>query len=534
MRKIVAAIALTLFIGCEPEGRRDSSTLVIALDQEIISMDSAFSYDFVSSPVVIQVTESLLYYDNKGDLRSGLCESWGEIEPLTYIYNVKRNVKFSDGKAMTMEDVLFSLERYRNKTLASPLAWMYDNVESITRSGEWQFTVKLKQPDALWKHVFATTAGHIHNRAFVEKHNGLGDYGEPAAGVLGTGPYIFKRWDENQIELEYNPEYWNREKEGVPDVKHIVYRFIPDDTKRALALISGQVDVVLTMPVEMLEEARENADLNIFKLPSYMQDYFGFNCKKPPFDDVHLRRAVSYALDIETLQNNILKEYSLPTQYIPVNENLFVFEKDSWMEYRESCERLSYNMEAAQEEIAKSEYADGFECTIVVDEKPLNMSIALFFADSAEKIGGKVKIEKTMNEQLVGIQLGSGIDENGVRPYDAGFFSWCADFPDPASVLVPLYTNAGDGGSNFSAYENAEVDRLLTEQAGLTDNSERASLMFAALDIINADSPAYVISYQNVLVGAKNTITRGIKELGGSWMWNMYVKNIRLSRSDEI
>jgi peptide/nickel transport system substrate-binding protein len=414
---------------------------------------------------------------------------------------------------------------------------MYDNVDTITQSGEWQFTVKLKQADALWKHVFATTGGHIHNKDFVEKHNGLsinGDYGRPDVGVLGTGPYIFKRWDiGTQVELNYNPEYWNREREGIPDVKHIVYTFIPDDTTRALSLISGQVDVVLTMPVEMLEEVRKSTNLNVFELPSYVQDYFGFNCKKPPFDDVHLRRALSYALDVETLHDNISKEYSLSTKYLPVNENLFVFEKDSWIEYSETCEHLSYNMELAQEEIAKSNYAEGFECSIVVDEEPINANMAFFFAEAAEKIGGKVKIKKITGGELIGLQYGSNIDENGVRPYDAGFFTWYADFPDPAGVLIPLYMSAGsgEGGPNFSAYQNAEVDRLLNEQAVLGDNAERTKLMFAALDIINADAPSYIISYQNILVGAKNNITHGLKELGGSWVWNMYVKNIKLARN---
>jgi ABC-type transport system substrate-binding protein len=138
-----------------------------------------------------------------------------------------------------------------------------------------------------------------------------------------------------------------------------------------------------------------------------------------------------------------------------------------------------------------------------------------------------------MNSELVGLQYGFGIDENGVRPYDAALFTWCADFPDPASVLMPLYmsTGSGEGGSNFSAYENPEVDRLLNEQAVLSDDTERAKLMFSALDIINADAPAYVISYQNVLVGAKSSITQGIEELGGSWVWNMYVKNIKLARN---
>ena len=80
------------------------------------------------------------------------------------------DVTFSDGTPMTMDDVLFSVKRYQDPDLASYLLWMYDSVESIEQTGDWQFTVKLKQPDALWKHTFATTAGMIHSKAYVEAH----------------------------------------------------------------------------------------------------------------------------------------------------------------------------------------------------------------------------------------------------------------------------------------------------------------------------------------------------------------------------
>ena len=133
-------LASTATVNAE-EGGND--TLNVGIYSDIISLDSAFAYDFTTNPVVEQITESLLYYDENDELQPYLCESWEEVDPTTYVYNVRDDVTFSDGTPMTMDDVLFSVQRYEDPDLASYLLWMYDSVESIEQTGDWQFTVKL-------------------------------------------------------------------------------------------------------------------------------------------------------------------------------------------------------------------------------------------------------------------------------------------------------------------------------------------------------------------------------------------------------
>lgn len=548
MKKVIAAIlALVLFTtllaGCgggaaatpsagessAPTGTVSGDTLNVGLYSEILSMDSAFAYDFSTNPVVIQVTESLLYYDENDQLQNGLTESWEEVDPLTYVYNVRKDVTFSDGTPMTMEDVMFSINRYRDPDLASYLLWMYDNVDTIEQTGDWQFTVKLKQPDALWKHTFATTAGHIHSKAFVEK---AGDkYGTPEGGVLGTGPYTFTKWDVgSQIVLDYNTNYWNKAKEGEPDIKHIVFQIIPEDTTRVLASTSGQIDLSLTTPVEMLGDVENNQNVTLNKIASAGLEFLSFNCKKAPFDDVNVRKAIAYSIDAASLQENIVKEFGTMTNYIPVPESLFLFEKDTWLSYEKNCQKYEYSLEQAKAALAASAYPNGFDCTITVDEKSVNNSLALVLQQAVAQIGINATIEKVSNDEVVSLQFGSGIDANGVRPYDIAIFEWSSDFPDPSGVLTPLYfsTNGGDGGSNSSAYSNAEVDKLLLEQAASSDEKERTDLMLKALDIINDEVPYYIWTHQNWLFTTNNRIKAGVDNLTGTWFWNLYVKNIKV------
>jgi peptide/nickel transport system substrate-binding protein len=432
---------------------------------------------------------------------------------------------------MTMEDVLFSIERYQDPALASYLLWMFDHVESVTQTGDWQFTVKLNQADALWKHTFATTAGHVHSKAFVEKSGD--EYGTPGAGVLGTGPYVFTRWDVgSQIVLDYNNNYWNRAETGELDVKRIVFQIIPEDTTRIMAATSGQVDLIFSTPVEMLENINSSSQVHLTKIPSAGLEFLSFNCKKAPFDDVHVRRAVAYAIDNVSLQNNIVKDFGVLTNYIPVPESLFLFEKDTWLGYQENCQRYEYDLARAKAELAASAYPDGFSCTINVDEKSITNSVALVLQQALAQIGITASIEKLSNDEIVSLQFGSGINAQGVRPYDISVFEWSSDFPDPSGVLVPLYmsTNSGDGGSNSSAYTNTAVDDLLLRQAASTSSRERTELMHQALDLINADAPYYIWTHQNWLFTVSNRIASGVDTLTGMWFWNTYVKNITIRK----
>lgn len=505
-----------------------ADTLNIGLYADIISFDSAFAYDFTTNPVVEQVLESILYYDENDELQSYLCESWEEVDETTYVYNMKDYITFSDGTPVTMEDIMYSVTRYADPDLASYLMWMYASVDTIEQTGDWQFTVTLSQPDALWKHTFATTAGMIHKMEYVEAHPD--DYGTPDVMVIGTGPYVAESWNVgNQITLSYNENWWNEAEAGEPQVKNVNFLIIPEDTTRVLASTSGQIDINLSHPVDMLADLEAAEDVELLKIPSLGLEYIAFNCQKAPFDDVNVRKAFAYALDAQAIAENIVKDFGTTTNTMPVPQSLFLFEEETWLAYEAACESYDYNMEKAAEALAASAYPDGFDCSVIVDQKSVTNSVALVLQQSVAELGINVTIEKLSNDELVSQQFGSGIVD-GVRPYDIGIFEWSSDFPDPSGVLTPLLSseNGGEGGSNAASYSNAEVDALLAEQATLTDTVERTALMLEALDIVIDEVPQYTYTHQNWMFGINDRVTGGVDQLTGSWFWNFYAKNITL------
>jgi peptide/nickel transport system substrate-binding protein len=532
---LVVLICLAFMPGCggkKTETAEVSETFTWALSLEPASIDPAYSYDIVGLLPPIQITESLLYFDSKDQLQNGLCSSWEEIDSTTYVYNIRNNVTFSDGTPMTMDDVLFSIERHRDPKVASYVAWMFDNVESITKTGDWQFTVKLKSPDAVWKYYFATTASHVTSKAFVEKTGAK--FGTAEVGTLGTGPYKFTKWDVgSQMLFDYNENYWNKAQEGEPDFKRIVFPFIPEDTTRVMAVTSGQVDLISATPIEMLDSVKNTDIVRLIKVPSHGFYYFAFNTKKAPFDDPHVRRAVSYTLDITTLQKNIIKDQGEPTNYLAIPESLFIIDREEWLEYQKKhANDYAYNLDKAKAELAQSKYPDGFVCTITTNESSLFNSLALALQEGMAKIGITANIQKLDNQHWLSLAFGSEMDENGVRPYDICTFDWQPDYPDPAGLYYSpfLSANAGDGGSNSSGYNNPEFDKLVYKQSALTDPTERMRIIMQMQDMLLRDMPIYVWTHQNVLFVANNRIASGPDALTGMYFWNAYVKNFKLKK----
>ena len=183
--------------------------MTYGLTGDIVSLDPVYAYDYNTNPVTDQITESLLAYNKDNQIINNLTKSWKRVDSTTYVYQIRNDVKFSDGTPMTMSDVVFSLNRYMDKKTASYLAWMYGNVKSIKQTGTWELTVTLTKPDALWQYVFATSGGDIISQKYYKAHSS--NFGKPKGGVLGTGPYVYKNWTTgSQIILEKNKNYWNK------------------------------------------------------------------------------------------------------------------------------------------------------------------------------------------------------------------------------------------------------------------------------------------------------------------------------------
>jgi peptide/nickel transport system substrate-binding protein len=522
---VVLVLGGTLLLaGC---GKKEANTtLNYGLTGDIVSLDPAFAYDYNTNPVTDQITEALLAYDANNKLICKLAKSWKCVNPTTYIYEIRNDVHFSDGTPMTADDVVFSLNRYKNPKTASYLGWMYANVASITKTGDLEVTVKLKKPDALWQYVPATSAGDIVSQKYYQAH--AKNFGKPDGGVLGTGPYVFKKWTTgSEILLEKNTKYWDKAKPI--EVSKVDYKIIPESTTLVSALTSGQVDMAVNPPLDMLDQISASSNVNVQKIDSFDIDFIAFNCQRAPFNDVNVRKAIYYAIDRNSICKNIIKDTGTPANALPMGEALWTMEKGSWANYSKNAPDIAYNLAKAKEYLSKSSVPKGFECTLICNQDSIKNSIALSVQEALKALNIQMKIQKVSADELISIQFG-GRMKNGKRDYDMILAMWESDFPDPSGNLTPLHlsTNAGQGGSNTAAYSNPQVDHVLNEQLTSGDPGQRTRLMQDAFNIINEDVPYVMVDYpKKILVTSKRI--DGFK-INASWVYCMFFKDVHFKK----
>ena len=497
----------------------DRDTLNIVLADEIVSLDPAYSYDNLTNQVVNQITQGLLYFDYSGQLQPQLCSSWEAVDSTTYVYQIRDDVCFSDGSPMTMEDVLFSLNRHMDEDVASYLAWMYANVDSIEQTGDWEITVHLSVPDAAWQYAFATTAGHIISKEYYEANDE--QFGQPGVGVIGTGPYVLDSWTTgSEIKLTYNENYWD--KENVPQFKNIDFKIITDANTQATTLASGQADYMFDPPTEMLDTIREAENMSVTEVDGWTVLWMAMNCQSGPFSDVNVRKAVAYALDKDSLYEGVLTENgSYAKNGMPFSSALYGSESESWTAYAETAVDEKNDIEKAKEYLAQSAYPDGFECSLYINQDSIYNSIAVYVQSALSQIGIDVTIETKSGDEMSNIQFGS------TRDYDLAIVRWTSDYPDVSGQLYPLFhsSNIAEGGGNTSCYSNPEVDALLEAEVASIDMKERTELMQQALTIIANDTPMIGFDYPYKRVAMNSELT-GF-EANASITWNFFAKDLK-------
>lgn len=492
-------------------------TLTYAVAMDILSLDPTFCYDWYSLPVVNQICETVLVFDQNDQLQPGLASAWENPDPLTYVYQIRDNVTFSDGTPMTMDDVLFCLNRTKNPETASYLDWMFSSVESFEQTGDWELTAKLSAPDAMFKYTMATTAASIFSKAYFEAHPD--DFGSATGGVMGTGPYVFSSWKSGtELVLEKNANYWNPES-ATGNIGKIVFKVVSEFATLATALKNGEVDFINNVQTDLADAVLNEANLKVEAMPTFGLHYLSYNTSYPPLDDVNARKALSLCIDREKLMTNIIKYTGQKGTELPSGESLWVFEKDTWAAASAAIDPYEYDLERAKECLAASQYPDGFEVTFTIAPNTLARQTALMLQSEAAKIGITVNITEVTEDENTALYFG-GMDRN----YEIILCSWNSDYPDPAGNLEPLFhsANAGEGGANAPMYQNPEFDALLDQSKASTDNVERTELLLKAVELLNADHPYHVLDYMKMTCISNAKLSN--MNLGGSWAWNMYIK----------
>jgi peptide/nickel transport system substrate-binding protein len=481
-----------------------TSTFTFGLDGDVHGLEPAFAYDSATLPVVSQISEGLLAFDVEGALQPLLAERWEQPDPLTYVYHLREGVTFHDGTTMTSADVLASIARVRDPEIASPVAWMYDAVDTVAAPDDLTVTITLNEPSALFRYVPAVSAGYVVSQAAIEQ-NGM----ELTRNPVGTGPYRFVRWDAgSQVVLEKHADYWQA---GKPYFDQVVFKVVPEGTTRTAGLKTGELDAVAIIPADQIASVTGLANVTMQEVVSFGVYTIAMRTDQPPFDDAKVRAAVSHALDVGTAVATMVGDGGVVASATTVPPN---------MPGSAAAELtpIPFDLARARELLAESEHPEGFATTLLTGPLEEWVAISVYAQEALRELGIELTVEKQTWEEVVGVYQ-SGEYEGMI------FFGWLSDFPDASGMLLPIFHSRNvPPQPNIAYYHNPEVDALLDASESELDAEARQGMLVEAQELIAADMPVVWIEYPKQFWAMNAAITG--YELSPLWAWECFTRDL--------
>lgn len=423
--------------------------------------------------------EGLVVSDNTLRWRPGLAKSWTQPDPLHYIFELRPGVKFWDGSPMTVEDVVFSLERLAGSS--SLITSYYSTVKSIKATGSHEVTVTMSKPAPTFPGVLVFSP--ITSKSFFESlGKKFGAPGSPVT-VLGTGPYKITSYSiENGVEVERNPHYWGDK----PKVKAATIKFFEDPQTTRLAAQGGEIDAVIQFPLSLANDWESTSGFTTQYPPGLNIGMLVMNVEKAPWNDIHVRRAVAHCADaVGYIKAFLSGKAMVATAMVPPGQWVDLATEGEVSTLYQSLKQYPYNIEAAKEELAKSAYPNGFtEETEFPSSSPAIGSTLQSLSQALAEIGITLKV-KQVSESAFGTKF----FENDLPNIYIGEAD--PDYADPADYLQVFLpsANAVPGSYNSAHFKNKEVDRLLDEQAATTNKAKRREIIGEVLQIVADEIP---------------------------------------------
>lgn len=526
---LIAALLAGVLAGCGDSSEEASSletvadddTLTVGVALDITAIDPIHGYDHDSDMVLTSIAEGLFYFDENNEVQPLIAESYEQTDNLTYIYKIREDVNFSDGSKLTADDVVFSLERHRDLSNPSELAWMFDKVDTIEKTGDYEVTVQLKSPDPTWQDTLATSAGLIISKAYWEEHQN--DFGTAKGGIVASGPYVLSDWKPGvQIELSENENYWN--KDSSLDFKKIIFKYIADTSVLKSSVQSGQVDITADLTADECKELKDSGSANIQVVRSFYCNFLSFNTSKAPFNDKNVRKAIAYAVDKTSISDNLYKgEYGAAANGLLFDDTIINVEHESWDRYFDDVEKYDYDLEKAKDYLKKSSVPDGFDATLIYNiNNSADEIAALAIQENLAELNIHITLEGITRSEINTQRYGG----TEARTYDLMFTGWLSDYPDVTGTIVPLFLseNNGAGGSNWFEYQNSAYDSLIADQNSASDTKERAEILQSALDIIVDDLPALPVVYPYSVFAVSDRVDY---QFSPSYLYNVFLKDAK-------
>lgn len=485
-------------------------TAVLGIDTDPPTLNLGTTTDFTAGDVSAKILEGLIWLDPNYNPKPALATSW-TISPdgKTYRFNLRRGVKWHDGRDFSSADVKFTLTEVLAK-LHPRAAPVFKNLGIEVETPD-AATVVVKLQKAYAPFLSQMT---VFDAPMLPAHvYGTGNIATNPANQrpIGTGPFKFAEWRRGaSIRLERNPNYWDGDK---PYLEQIIFQIIPQGPNRVPALQTGEIDTLMDFYTPKPEIPRILADKSLaprrgVNIPAIW--FMMMNVKSPVLQNKDVRHALAMAIDRQRLVRQVMGGIARP------GAGSFG-DGFKWLLNEEVgyAKKYPYDPARAKALLAKAGI------------KPNSLTLRLPFDVGRPQMRAQSQIIQD-NLRQIGIELQLQPLERSVmndrvyvkRDFDLTLQSFYSA-GDPAIGYTRLYvTNTGTATStNATSYSNPKVDELFAQAATAADRDARAKIYKELQVILNEDLPSLVLFDEETVDTASRKLTGVFPALDARDQW---------------
>lgn len=466
------------------EGSEHGGSVVIGITQEPGTFDPHTVVAAGDEEILFNIYEGLYKFNSEGNLEECLATSCVPSEDACeFVFTIREGVMFHNGEEMTVDDVVYSIER------AAEYISELETIESVEAISDTEVKIVLTSANS---EFYSLLTFGIAPRSVEDLH----------VTPVGTGPFKLEKYEIGQsITLVRNDNYW---QDSLPYLDSVVFKICSDMDSALLELSHGNIDIIPHITMDRTNGLPENFE--VVTMPSNMVQLLALNNSVAPFDNVEVRRALSYALDRQELIDLSMDGagVALTTVMSPAMGDSYNSEVDGSFEY---------NPELAMELLAEAGYPDGFDMTITVaSEYLVHVNTAVAIADQLSAVGINATIEQVdWNTWLSDVYTNHDYEASVVcltsmfAPYD----------------VVSRYHSENSG--NFVCFANEDIDNIIDEIPTILAEDDRIAAYHSLLEMLVEECPSVYIQDP-----AEVTVVNSM--LQGYEVYPMYVQDLSTTR----
>jgi len=411
----------------------EEKIITIAEKAEIKTLDPQNTVDSASLSVIQMINQRLFKIDNNGNIIPEIAEEATKVNEKTTLIKIKKDLFFSNGEPVTVDDVLFSLNRAKESPRMTQDFYMIESFEKVDDS-----TIKVNTfyEAGNLLHKLASMGASIMSKKALEENE---------TNIVGSGMFKLKEWVAgDRLVLERNTYF----KDTNSNIKEIVIKFIPEANSRMIMLETGEVDIAESLlPLDFQKISKEDEKFVSVEMQSSSNMFIGFDLRDKHLADKRVRQAIAYAINnqdiVDSIYNGSATVATSPIPKITTGHN-------------ENSNPYTQNIEKAKELLAEAGYADGFNIVLNVNEDNQRVDTAVVIQDNLKAIGINVEIKTYQWASYVAFV------ENPAQEKGMFLMAWNIANDDPDELLYPLYHSSQiDAHTNVVFYKNEEFDNLI-------------------------------------------------------------------------